>query len=64
MFWVGIPVDKVIPFEGTVLLDSMKLEYLKAFNTVIDDAKHKIAIQSPGVLNSLRNNFLRKNKKG
>lgn len=34
MFYVGIPADKVAPFEATVFLDSCKLSYLQAFLAV------------------------------
>jgi hypothetical protein len=44
MFFIGIPVDKVPPFEACVLFDSMKLNYLQAFSAV------KLEMQNPKIL--------------
>jgi len=64
MFWVGIPADKMAPFEAVLLYDSMKLEYFKAFahtQQVAQQAKSKII--TPGALNKMRENFVAKFKK-
>ena len=63
MFWIGIPVNKTEPMIAMCVLDSMKMQYLQAFSTMIEEDKHKIEIQSPGVMNQLRKNFVSKFKK-
>ena len=63
MFWIGIPVDKMRPFETTLALDAFKIEYFKAFSELAAAYQDKIQKASPGMLNQLRKNFLMKNKK-
>ena len=63
MFWIGMPVEKTEPMIAMCVLDSMKMQYLQAFSAMIEAEKHKIQIQSPGVLNNIRNNFVSKFKK-
>lgn len=63
MFWVGIPIDKVRPFEATVLLDRVKFDYMQAFQILATEAQSKIQKADPGVLNQLRHKFLRETKR-
>jgi hypothetical protein len=63
MFWIGIPVDKTEPFVAACVMDNMKLNYIQAFAKVMHDKQSKIEVQQPGVLNRIRDNFLRNTKK-
>jgi hypothetical protein len=63
MFWVGIPVNKTEPLIAMCILDTMKMNYFQAFSQYITAQKNKIEVQSPGVLNQMRKNFVSKFKK-
>ena len=64
MFWIGFPVDMIIPFEASLLLDSMKIEYLKAFNLLVKEAQEKKnKIVTPADLRQGMKNFVSKFKK-
>jgi len=60
MFWIAIPVDKTEPMIAMCVLDSMKMQYLQAFSAMIEAKKNEIQLQSPGVLNGLRKQFVSK----
>lgn len=62
-FWLGIPADKVRPFEATLLMDMIKMEYYKFFTAIAVEVSSKIQKADPSVLNRLRDNFLKKTHK-
>lgn len=64
MFWVAIPIDKTDPFLAICIFDNQKLTYVNAFGEIMKELREKQSrIVTPGMLNRMRDNFLRRKQK-